>query len=923
MTQRLSLSLNIFATVVLLAVTCTQVTAQLPQISLHAVSPAGGQQGTTFDFNVAGAANDENAHQLIFSHAGITAKSKMQAAGVYKDPRPVPGKFEVTIGKDVPTGVYEVRLAGLFGISNARAFVVGDLPELTDKGGNSSRDKANEIKINSVVNGVVDARTIDYFTFAAKKGQHVLIEALAERIDSRCDVVLTLFDTTGNELDRRHNTHGLDAMIDFTAPADGNYIVGVHDLTYEGGNDHFYRLKLHDRPYIEYVYPPAGMPGKTAKFTLFGRNLPGGKKSDVVSYDGKTLDMLVVDVAVPAEAPTVAIDDMVRPEEASQPAFLYQLNSPQGASNPIRIMLATAPAFSEKEPNNQPAGATAMSIPGEAVGSFGPRRDRDWFSFEAKKGQVLRIETFCHRMGVSADPLVVIERHWKEKDEEKSQTVQTLTTGQASTGGADFDNRSYDPIATWTVPEDGNYRMMVANRSSGRFDPRALYRVAIRPANAEGDGAAADFSLVALQTGVKADPKKPDISPAATLLRRGATDRIEILVTRNGLDADITVTTENLPKGVTAGKLIIPADANSGWLMLIAANDAPKWAGQFKVIGKATVNGKEITRQARGGQVIWGAVQNKSITTSRVSTGVALGVMDVEQMPFTVEVGSAADIVMSRAGKVKIPIKIHKRDGFDADVKIDVDGLPKNEITAKPLTIKKGKADGEIEIDIKANAKLQPHAMVLLASSQIDYRPNPILIDAAKKDKDELTKTSKALTEEAKKAKETAKTASKDAKAEADKRVKELDALVKQAAEEIKKVDAQLKGFDAQTKKPKKVNLEVPAASIMLEVTASPVKVEVVEIKVKQGEKVELPLKLERLYGFDDEVSVSLQAPKGVNIRFEKNLKFEKGNVEIKPVIITDKAAPEGTHTAEVRVQVKFNNQNITQDVAFKITITK
>ena len=75
---------------------------------------------------------------------------------------------------------------------------MGDLPEINDPGGNATRDKAGEIQINSVVNGVVDTRAVDHFKFAVKKGQRVLIEAMAERIDSRCDVVGLAHDLDGS-----------------------------------------------------------------------------------------------------------------------------------------------------------------------------------------------------------------------------------------------------------------------------------------------------------------------------------------------------------------------------------------------------------------------------------------------------------------------------------------------------------------------------------------------------------------------------------------------------------------------------------------------------------------------------------------------------------------------------------------------------
>ena len=97
--------------------------AQLPVARLLTVFPPGGKVGSQFEVGLTGADLDE-ANQLHFSHAGITAKQKV----VETNGLPGANKFLVTIAPGVPPGVYEARVVGRFGISNPRSFVVSDRP---------------------------------------------------------------------------------------------------------------------------------------------------------------------------------------------------------------------------------------------------------------------------------------------------------------------------------------------------------------------------------------------------------------------------------------------------------------------------------------------------------------------------------------------------------------------------------------------------------------------------------------------------------------------------------------------------------------------------------------------------------------------------------------------------------------------------
>src|SRR5688572_23926212 len=135
----------------------------VPQPRLSAVFPLGGKAGTELELTVAGDAI-EGAQQLVASHPGITAAPVMTKPDrFFPEPRATDNKFALKIAADVPPGVYEVRVANRMGVTNARSFVVGDLAETLEAEPNDDADKAGELAVNSVVNGVCDARGFDTF----------------------------------------------------------------------------------------------------------------------------------------------------------------------------------------------------------------------------------------------------------------------------------------------------------------------------------------------------------------------------------------------------------------------------------------------------------------------------------------------------------------------------------------------------------------------------------------------------------------------------------------------------------------------------------------------------------------------------------------------------------------------------------------
>src|SRR5262245_1988218 len=285
----------------------------LPTPMLFTVSPPGGKAGTTVDVTVTGPSLEE-ATQLLFSHPGLKAElvppppPDPKKPPTPPPPQPPPGQlyppasvqFKVTIPPDAPLGIHDVRVVNKWGVSNPRAFVVGDLAEVMEKEPNNDVAEAQRVALNSTVNGTIAAPTdVDYYVFAGKKGQRVILSCLALSIDSRMQAAVELYDAAGKLLgaNRRYQSArhyaGNDALVDYTLPADGDYYVRVYQFAYTSGNaEHFYRLSISTAPWIDAVHPAAVEPGKPATLTVYGRNLPGGTPDPAAVIDGRMLDKL-------------------------------------------------------------------------------------------------------------------------------------------------------------------------------------------------------------------------------------------------------------------------------------------------------------------------------------------------------------------------------------------------------------------------------------------------------------------------------------------------------------------------------------------------------------------------------------------------------------------------------------------------------
>lgn len=988
--------------------------AQLPLARLHAVFPAGGKQGTTFEVTVTGTDLD-GADRLYFTHAGISARQVMLEPSEFDpQPRPAEGKFGVSIAADVPPGTYEVRAAGKYGLSNPRFFLVDSRPELNETEPNSRLDQANEVALGGIVNGVAaGGADRDLFRFAAKKGQRLVVDCQARRIDSRLDPMLVLYDERGNELASAHDGGHRDTLLDYTVLADGQYVVEVHDFIYEGGAEHYYRLSIDAGPHVDFVFPPAGLPGTNQVYQVFGRNLPGGAPAAGITIDGRPLEVVSASIALPSNADSLPAGTLIEPAGSGVDSILYRHPSPQGPCNPVPIGLATAPVVAEQEPNDVPQKAQHVSPPCEVAGQFYPLADHDWFTFDAKKGESYVIEVVSQRLGESTDPYLVVEQVTLDKEgKEQVKELQRTDDNGLNAGGFDFDTIHDDPSFRFTASDDGKYRILVRDLyCSSRGDPRFVYRLAVRSEQP-------DFRLAAFPKFPGALPNQPQSFVWSPSLRKGASDQIEVVAfRRDGFDGEIVVTAEGLPAGVTATPVTIGSGRHSAALVLSASDAAADAVAPLRIVGKAKIGASEVTHTARAASIVWPGQPGQFNARSRLSSEVVLAVSTTEPAPFTVQAGGNV-WEMSRAGRLEIPVTMTQRGDFKGNVTLSTVELPPG-IQPANQQVNAGPGETKFTINLQSNAPLGTFSFHLLGTTQFSYRHNPEAAEAAAKRQSELEKivadrqaalrtanekknaaaqaaqqtdaearrlqqalqTAKngaveadgklkaaqqalaqaqaaldkdkenkdlaaaleqaqknaaAAEEVAKKAAEASAAAEKafaeatekakkavDDKMAADKAAEEADASVKRA-EQARQSAVQVANNARNMANPRTLNVGYPSNPITIKITPAPVTLAAAPgLVIKQGEKRELPVTINRLYGFDNQVQLNVQLPGGVGGLSIPQLTIPANQNQGNLAIAAAENATPGKHELRLQANLQFNNQNVQLIETVPVTVEK
>jgi len=717
-----------------------RVPSGMPSPRLWQVSPAGGKAGTTVEVIVAGR-HLEDPQKLVFSNPAIKAEfvpaPKPEIDPKTKQPKPVQGalpadhfKFKVTIPADAPLGNLDVRLENKWGVSNARTFVVGDLTEVAEKEPNNDVDQAQKVELNTTINGTIASATdVDYYSFTAKKGQRIVLIVRTASIDSRCTPAIEVYDSKDRQQASNRNYQGDDAVTDFTAPDDGDYTVRVYQFTHTlrtqivggmpaGSSDHYYRMTITTAPWIDSVVPSVIEPGKTATVTVYGRNLPNGKLDDSAKVDDVALEKITMNVTAPAAGKgKLTVSDNVMPPGGWLDGFELRLKNASGSSNAFLLGLAEAPVVVDKGDNDTPETAQKITLPCEIAGVIEKRRDRDWYEFEAKKGERWNIEVISSRLGAPTFMSIAIRN-----PATKTDLYESPRTENTNLLSRKFFARSEDPtIAPFVVPADGKYQILVANLGDNLFGPRHTYAVRITKE-------APDFRLVAMSS-VCTMPDSPT-APA------GGHAAYTVLVQReDSFNGEVELSVEGLPQGVTCPTQVLGPGVRETTLSIGAADNASEWTGAIKIKGTATIKGQKVVREARSAGISWPVQPQQNLTTfSRMERSTYLAVRGKAPFTLTPTIDKAT---VAQGDKATIKVKL-TRPWADVKGQIQVgiqqqQGQQGHEYPInlrinnnQPVNVAANQNEASLAVTVGPDVPPGTYNVVLRGQTQVQYNKDPM-----------------------------------------------------------------------------------------------------------------------------------------------------------------------------------------------------
>lgn len=339
-------------------------------------------------------------------------------------------QIEVAVPADVPPGLYQIRLATPEGISNPLVIGVDALPELPFS------DQVASLPV--ALHGSFTGTTVLSTRFAGSAGQPIVVEVEGRRLGVELNPVVHLYDERRVELALAQPTRSLfgDCRLVATLPADGTYIVELHDVAFRGPGPGTFRLKIGQYAFADMVYPLGVRGGTTTVLSYAGGNLGTDASASFAapSVAGATFAPWPSGVVVSGARPRVAVSDW---DEFTEEAVTGPLPVPVGISG-------------------------RLSTPGQT----------DRFTLSVVPGQTLRLAVLASRAGSPLDGV-----------------LQVMNAAGTVLAQADDQPDTTDPALEFTVPGDTSELVAAVSDLQGRGGPEYLYRLVAVPA------AWPDFSL--------------------------------------------------------------------------------------------------------------------------------------------------------------------------------------------------------------------------------------------------------------------------------------------------------------------------------------------------------------------------------------------------------------------------------------------
>jgi hypothetical protein len=625
----------------------------IPSPRLLTIFPMGAQIGTSVEVSITGENLDE-LEGLFFSDPRISAGPVLD-----DQQRPVPNRFRITIPADLQPGLVEAFARARLGVSSGRFFSLGKLPESVIAAASPTLKEAQPIAIGSTINATMLARGANHYQFQGQAGQNIRIDCCGRGIDSKLDPVVSLSDEAGRVLATDRLGNGLYWQL----PGSGAYIIKVHDLTYQGGPEFFYRLSLQTesaeqpafrfastRQVAQYSWPPAGYD-------------TGASRNEAEPNDTAH--------AQPIELPCQIRGSFFPAADVD----CFEFRAIKGQSWWIEI------------------ASHRLGIP------TGPAANVQRAISEGEKTvwqDVLELKDI-------APPMKASSNHY-------------------AYDGPPYNGGSTDLIGKLDIPEDGLYRLQMNDLFGGtRNDPGCVYELVIR--NATPDFALTGWvKHIELRNGDRNALSKPlALRAGATVaLEIGA-------FRRDGFNEPIQLQVSGLPDGVSAATIDIPAGQTAGTVLLTADARAPKSMQNIRIVGQSQLSGNLVTVACQIASMAWPIRDHwQEFPRPRLSTTIPLSVTDAEPHTITIQGpldATGRTLIQAKANStVTIPLQIERRCEFSGAV-LSLNTLGQGFQANPRFDIALQSEQAEVNIDL-AKLKIAPgtYTLAFYGSAVAKYR---------------------------------------------------------------------------------------------------------------------------------------------------------------------------------------------------------
>lgn len=636
-------ALGTLATVALLAFL-----ADTPKPEILAVQPRGLERGKSGRFLLTGKALAAGA-QLKLHSPKLTGR-------LLDDP---PGKaeeiwVELTAAPDAERGAHEFAVITPGGESDRVRVHIDDLAQAAEAEPDTlaSALAGSPRPLPACWWGALTVRgDQDHFAFDLGQGETIILDVAGTSLGSKANLVTALFDASGRVVAASNDFDGsADPLIVFTASTTGRYALRVADLELNASADHFYRVTAGVFPFVAGSFP-VGVPRETeSSVALVGWNLPSGATVKVKAGSSG-------EVEVPIET------------------TIFR------ARRGLRVAIGNDNEDIESEPNDSPAQADSLRVPGavngriwreERVGS----NDVDFFRLDARGGETLVLQTEAASRGTPCDTKIEV------LDSEGRPILRTLLQavrdsyltfrGIDSSAAGDFRLKNWEEmqlnqyvylqgevIKLFRAPQ-GPDSGFIAYSSSGR---RRAYFATSAIAHAQDEPCYV----------VEPHP------PGTKLISNGLP--VFEVPFANDDDADRALGTDS--------RLLFTAPSDGTYLVRVsdsAGHDGPRHA--YRLLARRSEPGFHVTLHGANPAVGAGSGRGFSVTVNR-------------------------------------------RDGFDGPVTVRIDGVPEGFVVSSPVVIEAGHSEARGTIFARPDAKEPPggHEKLLRVTAEASINGQAVTQD--------------------------------------------------------------------------------------------------------------------------------------------------------------------------------------------------